>query len=108
MNIFDSFVTWLENLFKPLIKLYHEDSTTFFVGAIFAVLILLIIVIFLARRAEDDDRPSKKIKYDDIDWSTEGDNAKPETAAKAESLRSGFFFFIGILQSFSLLFSPNA
>ena len=85
MNIFDSFVTWLENLFKPLIKLYHEDSTTFFVGAIFAVLILLIIVIFLARRAEDDDRPSKKIKYDDIDWSTEGDNAKPETAAKAES-----------------------
>ena len=85
MDIFDSFVKWLEGLFKPLINLYHEDSTTFFVGAIFAVLILLIIVIFLARRAEDDDRPSKKIKYDDIDWSTEGDNAKPETAAKAES-----------------------
>ncbi len=85
MNIFDSFVTWLENLFKPLINLYHEDSTTFFVGAIFAVLILLIIVIFFARRAEDDDRPSKKIKYDDIDWSTEDDNVKAETAIKTES-----------------------
>ena len=85
MDIFDSFVKWLEGLFKPLINLYHEDSTTFFVGAIFAVLILLIIVIFLARRAEDDDMPSKKIKYDDIDWSTEDDNAKTETAAKTES-----------------------
>ena len=92
MNIFDSFVTWLENLFKPLIKLYHEDSTTFFVGAILVILVLLIIVIWIARRAESDDKPSKKIKYEDIDWSMDGDRAKAEipqkteTAAKVESV----------------------
>ena len=85
MDIFDSFVKWLEGLFEPLINLYHEDSTTFFVGAIFVVLLLLIIVILLARRAEDDDRPSKKIKYDDIDWSMDGDDAKQETTVKAET-----------------------
>ena len=92
MNIFDSFVTWLENLFKPLIKLYHEDSTTFFVGAILVILVLLIIVIWIARRAESDDKPSKKIKYEDIDWSVDGEGAKAElpqrteTAAKVESV----------------------
>ena len=85
MNIFDSFVTWLENLFKPLIKLYHEDSTTFFVGAILVILVLLIIVIWIARRAESDDKPSKKIKYEDIDWSMDGDRAKAEIPQKTET-----------------------
>ncbi len=84
MNIFDSFVTWLEKVFKPLIDLYHEDSTTFFVGAILVVLVILIIIIVLARRAEgDEDKPSKKIKYEDIDWST-GDSrvSKPDAASE--------------------------
>ncbi len=85
MNIFDSFVTWLENLFKPLIKLYHEDSTTFFVGAILVILVLLIIVILIARRAESDDKPSKKIKYEDIDWSMDGEGAKAEIPQKTET-----------------------
>lgn len=93
MDIFDSFVTWLKDVFKPLIDLYNEDSTTFFVGAIFVVLLLLIIVIFLARRAEDDEKkPSKKIKYEDIDWSVPGENTavqnsaedKPEEAVRTE------------------------
>ena len=78
MGIFDSFVTWLKDVFKPLIDLYNEDSTTFFVGAIFVVLILLIIVIVLARRAEDDEKKSsKKIKYEDIDWSVPGEEPTP-------------------------------
>lgn len=84
MDIFDSFVTWLKDLFEPLIKLYHEDSTTFFVGAILVVLVLLIIVIWLARRAESDDKPSKKIKYEDIDWSMDGENAKAEISQKTD------------------------
>ena len=90
MNIFDSFVTWLENLFKPLIKLYHEDSTTFFVGAILVILVLLIVVIWIARRAESDDKPSKKIKYEDIDWSMDGDRAKAEIPQKTETAVSLF------------------
>ncbi len=85
MDIFDSFVTWLKNLFEPLIKLYHEDSTTFFVGAILVILVLLIVVIWLARRAENDDKPSKKIKYEDIDWSMDGDGAKAEIPQKTET-----------------------
>ena len=88
MDIFDSFVTWLKDVFKPLIDLYNEDSTTFFVGAIFVVLILLIIVIVLARRAEDDEKKSsKKIKYEDIDWSVPGEESTPartEAAAIAD------------------------
>ena len=96
MGIFDSFVTWLKDVFKPLIDLYNEDSTTFFVGAIFVVLILLIIVIVLARRAEDDEKKSsKKIKYEDIDWSVPGENTgaqktadnKPSEAVRTEVLR---------------------
>lgn len=82
MNIFDSFVTWLEKVFKPLIDLYHEDSTTFFVGAILVVLVILIIIIVLARRAEgDEDKPSKKIKYEDIDWSTDDSRTSKSDAA---------------------------
>lgn len=88
MNIFDSFVTWLKDVFKPLIDLYNEDSTTFFVGAIFVVLLILIIVIVLARRAEDDEkRASKKIKYDDIDWSVPGENAAVQGNAKAAAVK---------------------
>lgn len=87
MDIFDSFVTWLKDLFKPLIELYNEDSTAFFVGAIILVLILLIIVIVLARRAEGDDKkPSKKIKYEDIDWSVPGEGNSGERASASERL----------------------
>ncbi len=93
MDIFDSFVTWLKDVFKPLIELYKEDSTTFFVGAIFVVLLLLIIVILLARRAEDDEKkPSKKIKYDDIDWSVPGESSavrKTAPEGTAEAVKSG-------------------
>ena len=85
MNIFESFATWLKNLFKPLIDLYHEDSSTFFAGAIIVLLVLLIIVIWVTKRAENDDKPSRKIKYEDIDWSLDGENSKAENSVKTEA-----------------------
>ncbi len=75
---------------QPIIDLYHKDTDTFFIGAIVLVLLLLIIIIVLARKAEEsDDRPKKKIRYDDIDWSMDGDEPKEskEQLQEVESSR---------------------
>ena len=89
MGAFDSVITWLEEVFKPLKDLYDKDSGAFFLGAILIILVLLIIVIILARRAENsEDKPSKKVKYEDIDWSFHDENkeaAKAEPAQRIES-----------------------
>ena len=82
MGTFDSVITWLEDIFKPLKDLYDRDSGAFFLGAILVILVLLIIVIILARRAEySEDKPSKKVKYEDIDW-TFHDESKETPAAE--------------------------
>ena len=81
MEILESFINWIQKVAQPLIDLYNEDSSMFFIGAIIVILILLIIIIALARRKDDGEgRPSKKIKYQDIDWSIDGEEATSEAA----------------------------
>ena len=90
MRLFESFGEWLQNIFEYVTNLYDKEPDTFFIGAIIIILILLIIVLSLARKVEEsEDKPKKKIKYDDIDWSTQDDAEKaaektekaPEAAA---------------------------
>ena len=74
MEILESFTNWIQKVAQPVIDLYNKDSSMFFIGAIIVILILLIIIIALARRKDDGEgRPSKKIKYQDIDWSMDGE-----------------------------------
>ncbi len=80
MDILESFINWIKNVAEPIIDLYNKDSNAFFIGAIVIILVLLILVIALARRAEEsDDKPKKKIKYEDIDWSVDGEDAEDES-----------------------------
>ena len=91
MGLLESFINWIKKIAEPVIDLYNKDSNMFFIGAIILILILLIIVIVLARRAEEsDDRPKKKIRYEDIDWSVdgEGDSEEAETAHAAKGRRA--------------------
>lgn len=86
MGVFDSVISWLEDLFKPLKELYDKDSNAFFLGAILVILILLIVVIVLARRAENsEDKPAKKVKYEDIDWSFHDDAKTEEPRAESRA-----------------------
>ena len=85
MRLLNSFKEWLQNIFGFMKDLYDKDGNTFFIAAIFIILILLILVIVLARRAENsEDKPTKKIKYDDIDWEFHDDGAEAEASKTKE------------------------
>ena len=87
MDLLESFINWIKKVAEPVIDLYNKDSNMFFIGAIVLILILLIIVIVLARRAEDsNDRPKKRIRYEDIDWSVDGEG-NGEAAETADAVK---------------------
>ena len=87
MEFINKFIDWIKDVAQPLTDLYEKDSDAFFIGAIAVIAILLVVVCILARRSgSSEGKPKRKIKYDEIDWSIDGDAyEETEPVSKAAS-----------------------
>ena len=83
MNIFSSFVDWLEGIGTYLQSLYKSNPDAFMIAVVALVVILLIIIIALAKAKNRADG-EKTIKYEDIDFSTEAERKAAQAVPATE------------------------
>ena len=83
MNIFSSFVDWIESIGTYLQSLYESNPDAFMISVIAVIVILLIIIIALAK-AKNKAEGKKAIKYEDIDFSTEAERNAAQSAPSGE------------------------